>query len=60
MNALWLPENIQRRHPEFAKAYDLLEVDKQVILGSYKVLRLGICVRNQNHLSVLALFKKFK
>ncbi|KAK2183970.1 hypothetical protein NP493_288g00016 [Ridgeia piscesae] len=32
-NALWLPDNLQRRHPEFAKAYDLLEVDKQVILG---------------------------
>ncbi|KAI0243017.1 Exportin-5 [Lamellibrachia satsuma] len=32
-NALWLPGNLQRRHPEFAKAYDLLEVDRQVILG---------------------------
>ena len=34
LNALWLPVNLERRHPDFQRAYDLLEVDKKQILGN--------------------------
>ncbi|ESO90188.1 hypothetical protein LOTGIDRAFT_192362 [Lottia gigantea] len=33
LNGLWLPEYLRLRHPDFEKAYDLLEVDKLAILG---------------------------
>ncbi|KAK6181164.1 hypothetical protein SNE40_009086 [Patella caerulea] len=32
-NGLWLPDYLRLRHPDFEKAYDLLEVDKLAILG---------------------------
>ena len=33
LNSLWLPENLILRHPDFQRAYDLLDVDKKQILG---------------------------
>lgn len=33
MNILYHPDYLQRRHPEFAKSYDLNEVEKLTILG---------------------------
>ncbi|KAL5008996.1 hypothetical protein ScPMuIL_014577 [Solemya velum] len=33
LNATWLPEYLKLRHPDFSKAYDLLEVEKLAVLG---------------------------
>ncbi|GAB1599827.1 exportin-5-like [Argonauta hians] len=33
LNALWLPENLKLRHPDFCNSYDLQEVDKLAVLG---------------------------
>ena len=33
VNSIWSPEYLQKRHPEFLKAYDLNEAEKLTILG---------------------------
>ena len=33
MNEIWLTKHIGKRHPAFAKAYEMMETEKQVILG---------------------------
>ena len=35
LNSLWLPGYLSKRHRDFGKAFELLEVDKQAILGNY-------------------------
>ena len=40
LNALWLPEQLRKRHPLFEKAYEMVEVEKQTILG--ECLQLGL------------------
>jgi len=36
MNMLFCPESLQLRHPDFAKAYDLVDNDIQTLLGTQK------------------------
>ncbi len=33
MNAMWLPDHLKKRHPDFVKAYDLTDVDRLCILS---------------------------
>lgn len=33
LNALWNADNVRLRHPDFTKAYDLQDADKQAVLG---------------------------
>ncbi|XP_064601794.1 LOW QUALITY PROTEIN: exportin-5-like [Liolophura sinensis] len=33
LNALWNADNVKLRHPDFTKAYDLQDADKQAVLG---------------------------
>ncbi len=33
LNVMWFAENLQKRHPDFAEAYSMMDVDKQQVLG---------------------------
>ncbi|PVD26679.1 hypothetical protein C0Q70_14357 [Pomacea canaliculata] len=42
---LWLPEFMQQRHPEFAKAYDLQENERLAALGAFLKPLISYCPR---------------
>ena len=37
---MWLPENLAIRHADFTKAYELIDIEKQIILGLICLLRM--------------------
>jgi hypothetical protein len=38
MNELWLPANLEKRHADFANAFELMESDRLMLLGEYYML----------------------
>ena len=40
---MWLPENLAMRHADFTKAYELIDIEKQIILGLVRLLRKPTC-----------------